>query len=88
MKQKVKEALLLFIIQVFLYGLLCINYRAISLIAYHQAAVTDFIIASMNFFVIKRIAQSTESLHQWIGYALGSIAGSYVGIYLSVLLNQ
>jgi hypothetical protein len=85
---KVKEASMLFLIQVVLYGLLCINYRAVALAHYHDAAGTDFIIASMNFFVIRKIAQSGDAIHQWIGYVLGSVVGSYLGIYLSVLLNS
>jgi hypothetical protein len=86
MKNKFKEAGILFIIQIFLYGMLCINFRAIAQAEYHLAAGTDFIIASFNFFVIKKIANGTDSMHQWLGYALGSIVGSYLGIYISTLL--
>ena len=85
---KLKEALTLFFIQVALYGLLCINFRAVALAHYNESAITDFTIASMNFFIIRKIAQSNEAYHQWIGYALGSVAGSYLGIYLSVLINS
>ncbi len=85
---KLKEALVLFFIQVVLYGLLCINFRAVALAHYHESAITDFIIASMNFFIIRKISQSQEAYHQWIGYALGSVVGSYLGIYLSVLINS
>ena len=85
---KLKEAALLFVIQLALYGLLCINFRAVALAQYHEAAISDFMIASMNFFVIRKIAKSDDAIHQWIGYVLGSVAGSYLGIYLSVLLNS
>lgn len=87
MKQKLKEAVILFFIQIALYGLLCINFRSVALAHYHEAAISDFVIASMNFFVIKKIAQSTDATHQWIGYVLGSVVGSYLGIYLSVLIS-
>lgn len=85
--KKFKESSILFFIQIFLYGLLCINYRAVAEVQYHLAASTDFIIASFNFFIIKKIAHGTDNFHQWIGYALGSIAGSYLGIYISTLLH-
>jgi len=88
MNQKLKEAAILFFIQIALYGLLCINYRAVALAHYNEAAITDFTIASMNFFIIRKIAQSNDALHQWIGYVLGSVVGSYLGIYLSVLINS
>ncbi len=84
---KIKEASLLFIIQVVLYGLLCINYRAIAEVQYHWAALSDFAVASLNFFVIKKIASDSETLHKWVGYVLGSVAGSYLGIYLSTLIH-
>ena len=88
MKEKIKEAITLGVIQIILYSILCINFRAVAEAHYHEAAITDFLVASMNFFVIRKIAQSTDALHQWVGYVTGSVIGSYVGIYLSVLLNS
>jgi len=87
MKQKLKEASILFFIQIALYGLLCINYRAIAQVQYNTAAVSDFMIASLNFFIIRKIAKSEDALHQWLGYVLGSVAGSYLGIYISTLIH-
>ena len=81
---KLKEASVLFFIQIFMYGLWCINYRAVANANYHASALTDFMIASMNFFVIRRIAHGQDHLHQWTGYALGSVVGSYLGIWISV----
>jgi hypothetical protein len=88
MINKIKEASILGIIQIVLYSVLCMNFRAVAEAHYHEAALTDFLIASMNFFVIRKIAQSGDAIHQWIGYVLGSVVGSYLGIYLSVLLNS
>ena len=85
---KLKEASVLFIIQLVLYGLLCVNFRAVALAHYHEAALSDFTIASINFFVIRKIAKSDDAMHQWVGYVLGSVAGSYLGIYVSILLNS
>ena len=80
---KIKEFLTLFFIQIASYSILCINYRAVGDAHYHVAAISDFMIASMGFFVIRKIAQSTDALHQWAGYALGSVVGSYLGIWIS-----
>jgi hypothetical protein len=85
---KLKEATTLGVIQIVLYSILCMNFRAVAEAHYHEAAITDFLIASINFFVIRKIAQSTDTLHQWAGYVTGSVVGAYVGIYLSVLLNS
>ena len=88
MINKIKEASILGIIQIISYSVLCMNFRAVAEAHYHEAALTDFLIASMNFFVIRKIAQSSDAIHQWIGYVLGSVVGSYLGIYLSILLNS
>jgi hypothetical protein len=88
MKEKLKEAITLGVIQIVLYSILCMNFRAVAEAHYHEAALTDFLIASMNFFVIKKIAQSTDTFYQWVGYVVGSVIGSYIGIYLSVLISS
>jgi hypothetical protein len=87
MKKKIKEAALLFIIQICSYSFLCINFRAVAQTQYHLAAITDFTLASMSFFIIRKIARSEDALHQWLGYVAGSVAGSYLGIYISTLLH-
>lgn len=87
MKNKLKEASILFFIQIVLYGILCINFRAVAQAEYHIAAISDFTIASLNFFVIRKISKSEDTLHQWLGYVLGSVVGSYLGIYVSTLIH-
>jgi hypothetical protein len=81
-----REAIFLFVVQIVLFSILCVNFRAISQAHYHTAAVSDFIIATLQFFVIKKIATSDESIKHWLGYTLGSVIGSYLGIYISTLL--
>jgi hypothetical protein len=87
--KKIKESAIMFAVQVVSYSLLCINYRAVAQAHYFQSAVSDFAIATLGYFVIKRIANSDNSLHQWLGYSMGGVVGSIVGIWLSkVLLGQ
>lgn len=86
LNKSTKEAIVLFFVQVLMFSVLCVNFRAIASAHYHHAAISDFIIASLQFFVIKRIADSDQSIKHWAGYALGSVAGSYVGIYISTKL--
>lgn len=83
MIQKIKEFSTLFVIQIIAYTIFCINYRAVADAHYHAAAISDFMIASLNFFVIRKIAHGDDHLHQWLGYALGSVVGSYIGIWVS-----
>jgi hypothetical protein len=83
---KIKEFLIMFGIQILNYSLLCINYRAVAHANYIQSAVSDFVIASLSFFVIKKIANGEDTTHQWLGYALGGVVGSIIGIYLSTVM--
>lgn len=80
---KTKEFFTLFFIQIVSYSILCVNYRAVADAQYHVSAISDFMIASMSFFVIRKIAKSDDAMHQWAGYALGSVVGSYLGIWIS-----
>ena len=82
--KKLKEASVLFFIQVLSYTIWCINFRAVADAHYHTAAMSDFMIASINFFVIRKIAHGQDHLHQWAGYATGSVVGSYLGIWISI----
>lgn len=83
---KFKEFITLFCIQLIAYALLCINYRAVAQAHYVQSAISDFVIATLSFFVIRRIAKSEDTFHGWLGYALGGVAGSFLGIWLSKIL--
>jgi uncharacterized membrane protein YfcA len=83
---KTKEFLVLFLIQIVSYSLLVINYRAVAQANYVHSAVSDFAIASLSFYVIKKIAHGQDNFHQWLGYALGGVVGSIIGIYISVHL--
>ena len=83
---KIKEFFLFFTIQLVLYFLLVINYRAVSKIDYTGTVITDFIIASFNFFVVRKIAKSEDSFHQWAGYAFGGAIGGVLGLYISKAL--
>lgn len=82
-----KDSFLLFVIQLVSYTLLVVNYRAVAQANYFWSGITDFAIASFNFFVIKKIAKSEDRFHLWLGYALGGLAGSFVGIWVSLLIH-
>lgn len=92
MSKQQKDFLILFLTQVLMYTILCINYRAVAKGDYLQSAVSDFMIASASFFVIKRIAKEEKegdnAFWPWLGYALGGVVGSILGIWISkILLN-
>lgn len=86
LKDKIKEFMIMFMIQTTSYGLLVINMRAVAQAHYFFSAISDFAIATLGYFVIKRIAHSDNTLHQWLGYALGGVVGSLLGIWISKLM--
>lgn len=45
----------LFLVQCILWFVLTINQRAIAHVDYLQVIITDFLIASMNFFLVKKL---------------------------------
>jgi hypothetical protein len=87
--KRLRDALILFILQVVNYSLLVINYRAVAQAHYFWTGVSDFVLASFSFFVIKKVASSDNTFHGWLGYALGGLVGSLVGIWISLqMLDQ
>lgn len=84
MKGHLREFLVLFVVQCVAYTTLCINYRAVAQADYMHSAVSDFAIASLQFFVIRRISEGKDNFARWAGYACGSVAGSFLGIWVSV----
>ena len=82
-KSSIKGAVLICAVQIVAFSILCINIRAVAQADYLTTAVSDGLVAAINFFVIKRISQTEDSINQWIGYIVGSVIGSMLGIYIS-----
>ena len=87
MINKIKDSLLLFGVQIVSYSLMVINFRAVAMANYFWSGLTDFSIATFSFFIIKKIAKSDDSFHLWLGYALGGLVGSFVGIWISLKIH-
>jgi hypothetical protein len=74
----------MFAMQLVAYSLMCLNFRAVAQAHYLWSALTDFALATLSYFVIRKIAASNETFAGWAGYSLGGVAGSFAGIWLSV----
>ena len=55
--KKQKEFWVFFLIQFVVFGIICINIRAVADGEYLLTAFTDFFIATINFFVIRKISR-------------------------------
>lgn len=84
-----REAAVLFCIQTVLYGIMCVNMRAVAHADYGWSLASDFLIATLNFFVIRKIAEKEgNGWHRWAGYVTGSLVGTTAGIWISTQLTR
>ncbi len=60
MNSKLKEATTLFFIQIILYGILCINFRAVAQAQYHVAAAAEYGTVPDDFLEVKSIKLDTN----------------------------
>ena len=68
------------------FTLITVNYIAIAERHYGYTALSDLVFTSVNFFIIRKIAQSQGQVHEWLAYVSGSIAGSMLGIYIATAI--
>lgn len=78
MKRAAVTALLMFI----QFGLVTLNFRYIAQGHYLGAVLTDILIASLGWSLLKRVA-SADTTSERIGYVIGAALGSPLGIYLT-----
>lgn len=86
MLSNLKEGFLLFIAQILSFTFISINYRALAQANYLYAMLSDVLIALLSFFIIKRVALSKSTTSHWLGYTLGSVFGTFIGIFISKLI--
>lgn len=70
----------LFMTQMLSYFLITWNHRTVAFGLYTGTAISDFLFAGSNFFIIKKIAKDDSSYSGWLGYTLGGVLGSMIGI--------
>ena len=85
-RKDIRDAFILFFAQMLSFAIITINYRAVAQASYLWSILTDLIVASLSYFVVKRIAKSKDSTCQWAGFAIGSAIGTAIGIWLSKII--
>jgi hypothetical protein len=83
-RKDIKDAFILFFAQMTSFAIITINYRAVAQASYIWSITTDLVIASLSYFVVRKIAKSKESICQWAGFAIGSAIGTAIGIFISL----
>ena len=83
-----KNTLIIFFGQFISYAIICISMKAVQNNNYTIIAITDIVFTSLNFFVIKRIAdQDDKSKKSFVAYTMGSTLGSLFGTWFSTIIN-
>ena len=85
-RKDIQDAFILFVAQMLSFAVISINYRAVAQASYIWSVLTDIVIASLSYFVVRRIAKSENSVCQWAGFAIGSAIGTIIGIWLSKII--
>lgn len=86
-RQILRSAAILGLLQFLNWSICTISWRSVAQANIPASIITDTTLASLQFFVFKRIAQDHgNTLIPWAGYTLGGVAGTVTGIYLSIWL--
>lgn len=87
-KDQMKVALELAVMQFLNWGICTISWRAVAQANIMASVLTDSTLATLQFFVLKKIAQGKDdsSLIPWFGYTVGGVLGTIAGIYTSLWL--
>ena len=86
-RAKLRDAVAMFCIQVVAYLLATLNFRVVQTGSYAGVAVTDALLATFGFLVVRRVARSEEAWHLWLGYMLGGVVGGVLGLALSLWIG-
>jgi hypothetical protein len=78
-----KQGVILFAVQFILNFVGTVNMRATAQGDYLWTIITDLMIAFLGFTAIKKIAEKGDGVQKLIGFIIGAVTGSVLGIYIS-----
>jgi|WetSurMetagenome_2_1015567.scaffolds.fasta_scaffold90332_1 hypothetical protein len=83
-----KQGIILFVVQFILNLVGTVNLISTAQCNYLWTATTDIMIALLGFTAIKKIAEKGNGVQKIVGFTIGAVSGSMMGIWLSkVILN-
>lgn len=81
--KKLRGLLLIFLGQFLAYGIVVVNTRSFTTDNYILTAISDMLLASLNFYIIRRIVRDEEATLDLLFYVAGGVVGSLVFMYIS-----
>lgn len=81
---RLREPAILFGIQVVQYSVVCFSYRALAQANIPVTVGIDLLYAALQFAPIQRVASAAKGWLSQSSYALGSAAGTWLGIVISL----
>jgi hypothetical protein len=86
LSKQVKDALIFGVMQFLSWGICTISWRSVAQANYQASIVTDTILSTLNFLVIKKMMDGKDesSFIPWLGYTIGGVLGTVTGIWLSI----
>ena len=85
MSPKLKDFLTFYVLQFWTYGVVCISMRTVSQAAYVESVLIDLFYGAAQWFIIKKVSRSEDTVAGFLGFTLGCVSGTAVGIKLSLL---
>lgn len=86
--KKLRSAGVFFLVQFFNYSAVAIYTRLVAQAAILPAVTLDAVFAAINFFVIRKIAQSDQDYLGFAAYVAGSALGTYAGIEITLRMGH
>ena len=82
MRHHVKSFVIMMIAQFLNYSLAVYSWRMIAQDNMPAALMVDGVYTTAQFFIIRRIAQSDDTVWAWLGMTVGGVLGTWVGMTL------
>ena len=81
-----KHGVILFFVQCLLNFVATVNIIATAQCNYLWTILSDIMIAILGFTAVKKIAEKGNGVPKIIGFTLGAVLGSVLGIYVSKMI--
>jgi len=85
MRHHVKSFVIMMIAQFLNYSLAVYSWRMIAQDNVPAALMVDGVYTTAQFFIIRRIAQSDDTVWAWLGMTVGGVLGTWVGMMVARL---